>query len=227
MKTDKWLTPRHILDALGTFDFDPCSAPDPVAWPTAGHHVTLPDDGLTTEWFGRVWLNPPYGKAVWSWLGRLAAHGDGIALVFARTEVRGFVDTVWGLADGVLFLGRRLQFCNADTLKGVGNGGGAELFGGLRARECQRPAPVRLGRSSGHRLGEDEVKFIERDDKVPIVELSRRNLKVLLAKLDDPLSARTLIDPDFRIAVRAVEDSEHYANRAPGLMFMPSRGVVL
>lgn len=70
------------------------------------------------------------------------------------------------------------------------------------------------------------MKFIESEGDYPIVELTRRNLTGLLAKLDDPLSARSLIDPDRRIMVRAVEDADHYAveDRAPGVMFMPSTG---
>lgn len=62
------------------------------------------------------------------------------------------------------------------------------------------------------------------DDGFPTVELTRRNLRALLDKLDDPLSSRTLIDPDRRVAVRAVEDAEHYADRAPGAVYMPSSG---
>lgn len=99
--TTTWLTPPHILDALGPFDLDPCGHPD---WPTARRRVTLPDDGLAADWSGRVWLNPPYGREVWEWLAKLAAHGDGIALVFARTETEGFVREVWGKADAILFL---------------------------------------------------------------------------------------------------------------------------
>jgi hypothetical protein len=57
-----------------------------------------------------------------------------------------------------------------------------------------------------------------------VLELSRRNLEVLLAKLDDPRSARTLIDTDGLIKVRAVENAEHYSDREPGRMFMPSSG---
>ena len=51
-----------------------------------------------------------------------------------------------------------------------------------------------------------------------MVELTRRNLMSLLAKLDGnpPNSACTLIDPDNRIAVQAVEDAAHYADRDPG-----------
>ena len=60
--------------------------------------------------------------------------------------------------------------------------------------------------------------------KVPVVELTRRNLETLLLKLDDPVSNRTLIDGERRIAVKAVEDAEHYSDRAPGEVFMPSTG---
>ncbi len=61
---------------------------------------------------------------------------------------------------------------------------------------------------------------------VPLLELSRRNLQALLDKLDDPKSARMLVDPDRLIAVVAVEDDEHYSDRAPGVVFMPSSGEI-
>lgn len=86
-KSDTWLTPRPILDALGLFDLDPCSAPDPELWPTAAHHYTLPhQDGLRLPWFGRVWCNPPYGRLLNPFMHRMACHGQGTALIFARTD---------------------------------------------------------------------------------------------------------------------------------------------
>lgn len=66
------------------------------------------------------------------------------------------------------------------------------------------------------------MKFIDGDP--PTVELTRRNLTALLAKLDDPLSARTLRDGEDRVAVKAVEDDEHYKTRPPGEVYMPSTG---
>ena len=62
------------------------------------------------------------------------------------------------------------------------------------------------------------MRYIDNEGDFPIVELTRRNLVALLAKLDGhpPDSARTLIDPEDRIAVRAVEDAAHYADRMPG-----------
>lgn len=74
---------------------------------------------------------------------------------------------------------------------------------------------------------EAPVKY-RHDENPPVLELSRRNLQALLDKLDDPLSARTLISPGMpgepMILVKAVEDSEHYKTRAPGEVYMPSTG---
>jgi len=118
--TTTWLTPPHITATLGPFDLDPCAAP---GWPTARRHITLPDDGLAADWAGSVWLNPPYGNEVWSWLARLADHGDGIALIFARTETVGFVREVWGKADAVMFLHGRLHFHRPDGSRAPANSG--------------------------------------------------------------------------------------------------------
>lgn len=110
-KSTVWLTPRPILAALGPFDLDPCAAPDPVRWPTAARHIREADtDGLTVPWSGRVWCNSPYGEALWAWLDKLATHGRGTALLFARTETAGFFAQVWPRASGVLFLEGRLHF---------------------------------------------------------------------------------------------------------------------
>lgn len=60
------------------------------------------------------------------------------------------------------------------------------------------------------------MKVIRAAGMMPVLELTRRNLIVLLTKLDDPTSARTLLDGDNLIAVTAVEDADHYADREPG-----------
>jgi len=45
-------------------------------------------------------------------------HGNGVALVFARTETAMFHEHVWGRADAILFLRGRLAFCNRDGKPG-------------------------------------------------------------------------------------------------------------
>ena len=85
--------------------------------------IALPEDGLAAKWEGRVWLNPPYGAHAALWLHKMANHGDGIALLFARTETRMFHDEVWPHAGGILFLDGRLTFCDTNGHPGIYNGG--------------------------------------------------------------------------------------------------------
>jgi phage N-6-adenine-methyltransferase len=119
--TDQWVTPRSILDALGVFDLDPC-APINRPWPTAHRHYTIVDDGLRQPWNGRVWLNPPYSTAA-RWLARLAQHGQGTALLFARTETRLWFQHVWPRASGILFMRGRVTFCYPDGRPAAANSG--------------------------------------------------------------------------------------------------------
>lgn len=62
------------------------------------------------------------------------------------------------------------------------------------------------------------------------IELTRRNLETLLAKLDDPLSARMLqmrTEDGIVVCVSAVENEDHYRDREPGPVYMPSSGKML
>ena len=127
MMTDEWLTPPEIIKALGEFDLDPCS-PINRPWDTAKQHFTVEDDGYTKDWFGRVWCNPPYGKATEKWLLRLAAHGTGTALIFARTETKMFFNAVWSKASALLFFEGRLYFHHVDGTRAKANAGAPSVL---------------------------------------------------------------------------------------------------
>jgi DNA N-6-adenine-methyltransferase (Dam) len=106
----EWYTPPELFEALGiTFELDPSAPPGGVPWVPAARHFSLEDDGLSQPWKGRVWLNPPYGRDIGRWLERLAAHGDGLALVFARTDTAWF-HRAFGAATAVCFIKGRLRF---------------------------------------------------------------------------------------------------------------------
>jgi len=144
-RSTDWITPLEILADLGEFDLDPCAcAPQP--WPTARTMWTWRDNGLGKNWFGRVWLNPPYGRATSLWLERLARHGNGIALVFARTETQMFRDWVWGRADALMFLHGRLYFHRPDGSRGKTNAGGPSV---LIAYGCRNADTLRASRLTG------------------------------------------------------------------------------
>ena len=139
MLSDVWLTPPEIIDALGPFDLDPCS-PLGRPWDTAAKHYTIEDDGLAQEWAGYTWVNPPYGKEAAAWLEKLAAHGDGIALVFARTETRMFFDHVWPHADALLFIEGRLHFHRPDGTRAKANSGAPSVLIAYGIRAARRLA---------------------------------------------------------------------------------------
>lgn len=119
-ETDVWLTPLWIPVFLGPFDLDPCAE--------RGHktaRVLRHSEGLDTPWFGRVWLNPPYSE-VGVWLDRLAEHGNGVALVFARTETR-WAQRIMPKASSIFFPAGRIAFLTKER-KTKGNAGAPSMF---------------------------------------------------------------------------------------------------
>jgi len=124
-KTVDWYTPKWVFDSLGIkFDLDPCQPEEKIDWIPAVRHLHINDCGLTGEWFSNenVWLNPPYGKSTKQWLEKLNDHGNGIALVFARTDCKWFQD-VCTKADAILFLSGRIKFVDGLCQTG-GSGAG-------------------------------------------------------------------------------------------------------
>lgn len=124
--SDEWLTPPDLINTLGPFDLDPC-APRTRPWPTAARHYDITDDGLRHPWVGRVWLNPPYSQAA-RWLAKLAEHGHGTALIFARTETKLWFDHVWPHATALLFIRGRLTFHHVDGKRARANSGAPSVL---------------------------------------------------------------------------------------------------
>jgi len=116
---DEWLTPPEIVRSLGIFDLDPCS-PINRPWDTAKQHLTIEDDGLSAAWAQehRIWCNPPYGNQCSLWIKKLAGHGNGIALTFARTETKMFFESIWNKAHAVLFIKGRIRFYHVSGEQG-------------------------------------------------------------------------------------------------------------
>jgi hypothetical protein len=147
------ITPRWIIDTLGPFDLDPCAA-DPRPWDCAEVNLCEADDGLRQPWAGRTWLNPPFDRyRVGKWIGRLAEHGRGTALLHARTETEWF-RTCWQNATAILFMAKRLIVVKSDgtpctTRLGERANSGAPpvliAFGDYDARRLQQFAAAHGG----------------------------------------------------------------------------------
>jgi|GEM_PF-173595 len=94
-ESSEWTTPQKIIKLtkklLGIIDLDPCSNPDFPNVP-AKTHFTKEDDGLSKEWHGKIYMNPPYGQEIKNWINHLCEQfekgntQEAIALTPSRTD---------------------------------------------------------------------------------------------------------------------------------------------
>lgn len=125
--TDEWYTPKEIIHSLGEFDLDPCAPVSPL-WQTAKFMFDKNDDGLSKEWFGRVWLNPPYSRPlIERFVRRMADHNNGVALLFNRCDNTMFHDIIFPTAKAMKFLRKRIRFYRPDGTQGCSPGCGSVL----------------------------------------------------------------------------------------------------
>ena len=118
--TNEWYTPAIYLDAartvLGGIDLDPASCAEANETVEAARFFTEDDDSLYSDWHGRVWLNPPYGRIAGDFVARLVdQHQVGnvtaaVALVNAHCTDTSWFQALW---DHLLcFTDHRINFLN-------------------------------------------------------------------------------------------------------------------
>lgn len=79
--SDDCYTPPHVFESLGLeFDLDVCAPPGGAPAVPCKRFFTMVDDGLSQDWEGRVWMNPPYSNST-PWVRRFIEHGNGVALL--------------------------------------------------------------------------------------------------------------------------------------------------
>lgn len=127
--TPEHYSPAHIVEmareVMHAIDLDPASCAQANETVGAAHWYGLDHpneayrDGLACVWFGRVWMNPPYGDEIAGWTDRLVHQYamenviEGIALVPARTDTAWFTRAAAGRV--VCFVTGRLKFGNAEN----------------------------------------------------------------------------------------------------------------
>ena len=101
----------------------------PVQW-------TKEDDGLSREWIGSVWLNPPYSRELLrQFCERMARHNDGIALLVNRQDNLLWQEVIFPTAASMIFMRHRVKFLRPDGTTGSPFFGSCLVAWG---RECDR-----------------------------------------------------------------------------------------
>lgn len=128
---NEWYTPPKFIEAaravMGSIDLDPASSDIANQTVNAANYYTAEVDGLTKDWVGNVWMNPPYSQPLIGQFCEKIASSDGISqaciLVNNATETEWF-SHLFGAASAVCFIRSRVKFLDQN-----GKESGAPLQG--------------------------------------------------------------------------------------------------
>jgi DNA N-6-adenine-methyltransferase (Dam) len=116
LANDELYTPKWIFDALGvTFDLDVASSANPYITVPTLNKFTIEDDALSQDWYGMVFMNPPFSKPK-PWIAKWLDHGNGIAL----TPIGGngkWLQDLWESDASCLVLKPNVGFINTENIE--------------------------------------------------------------------------------------------------------------
>jgi phage N-6-adenine-methyltransferase len=97
---DEWFTPLEWIElareVLPEIDLDPATHEKAQKSIQATAYYTKKDDGLTHEWYGRVWLNPPYSRdLIKQFVHKLCEEYQAGRVIEAILLTHNYTDTAW------------------------------------------------------------------------------------------------------------------------------------
>lgn len=133
---DEWYTPEQYIEAarevMGSIDLDPASNDFANETVKASVYYDEARNGLEQEWWGNIWLNPPYSSALIQQFAEKLADSlfkQAIVLVNNATETAWF-RTLIENADAVVFPTGRIKYRKRDGEKGTPLQGQAFIYFG-------------------------------------------------------------------------------------------------
>lgn len=133
---NEWYTPADIIETartvMGSIDVDPASSELANKVVKAETYYTAETNGLTKEWCGNVWMNPPYStELIDKFVDKLVEQKDNykqaIVLVNNATETEWF-EKIVNVASAVCFPRHRVKFYKPDGKVGAPLQGQAILY---------------------------------------------------------------------------------------------------
>lgn len=131
-ESNEWYTPAKYIESarkvMGSIDLDPASCAKGNDVVQADQFFTKENDGLSKDWSGRVWLNPPYGGLTGKFVTKLVEEFDkgsvteAVLLVNANCTDTKWFQHLWDHLVG--FTNHRIDF-----IKGEGEGEGKQKAG--------------------------------------------------------------------------------------------------
>lgn len=131
---NEWYTPQPFIEAareaMGSIDCDPASSDTANKTVKAEKYFTKDEDGLSKEWSGNVWLNPPYAQPL------IDQFSEAVATKFSNGEIKqalilvnNATETEWfsrmaKLSAAICFPASRIKFIDTK-----GDASGAPLQG--------------------------------------------------------------------------------------------------
>lgn len=117
-KNDTLQTPAWVYGPLGPFDLDPCAGEETEIgnvnwWDGRG------EDGLTLDWFGFVWCNPPFSQKE-TWGRKMIEHGNGILILPERGSAPWFGPLAES-AGRYFVMGRKINFIGGPSSNNLGS----------------------------------------------------------------------------------------------------------
>lgn len=110
--TPEWETPQALFDELNAefhFELDVCATSDNAK---CSKYFTADEDGLSKNWQGSCFMNPPYGRTIGQWMRKAYEESQKGALVVCLVPAR--TDTAWwheyAMRGEIRFLRGRVKF---------------------------------------------------------------------------------------------------------------------